>query len=114
MPRNIDTNWTKLTDEQLLTRSVYVGAYGWKDCDAIGRIWARNTQRFEQAMTRAMRDEVKRADDEDATPRPTLADMWYIGPFLTPLAGLAGMLDEPDLITEMLDNLRADMAGWVY
>lgn len=114
MPRNINTNWKSLTDEQLLEQNLFMGAYGWSDCDAVGRVWARSKERFETAIARAMKDELERAVNEDAEPAPTIDDLWYVGPFVTPVSRIAECLDEPARVTEMLDDMRTDWAGWVY
>jgi len=114
--------WKNIEDGTLNARTIYVGAYGWRDNDAIGHLWARTEAAFILAMRSAINNEATRAfDDEwqsDPEDRRTLRDLkdnlWYVGPFAQTVADTIEELEEKDRADEMRDDIRNNPTGYVY
>lgn len=114
--------WKNLEDSKIDTRTIYVGAYGWRDNDAIGHIWARTERQFESAMKSAMHAAAKDAYSYEWQSEPeyrkSFADicdnLWYVGPFAQTVGETIENLEELNRADEFRNDVRVSTNGYVY
>lgn len=114
--------WNTLFDDELDARTIYTGAYGWRDNDALGRVWARTPREFERIMRSTLHDEAKRAyADEWQAPieyRKSFGELkdslWYVGPYAETVGQVIADMEETRRADEMRDDIRTSSAGYVY
>lgn len=114
--------WNNLEDSTIDARTIYVGAYGWTDNDALGHIWARTERQFEQMARSVMSEEARRAfsGEFDTAPeyRKTFGEirdnLWYVGPFAQTVGETVESLEESSRGAEFRDDIRTSTAGYVY
>ncbi len=106
--------WNNLSDSELDTRTVYVGAYGFRDNDTLGRVWAHTCKEFERVVFKMMRYEadVYRQDNETLT--HSLDQMWYVGPFKQTVGETIADMEDSNRANEMRDDIRSVSSGYVY
>lgn len=107
-------------------QTIYVGAYGFRDNDAIGRVWAKDVATFNTAMESAMRDTAETYGDgewctehessecECDMTEQTFDSLWYVGPFEQTIAQTANDLEERARLAEFLDDVATSESGYVY
>lgn len=107
--------------------TLYVGAYGFRDSDALGRIWAKDPQTFAEMMKATLRETAEQyaADETPEHDCPwdececnpadlTLDNLWYVGPFAQSALATLRDLEEKARQPEMIDDLRTSASGYVY
>lgn len=108
--------WNTLEESELDARTIYVGAYGFRDNDAIGHIWSRTLRGFDKAMARAINDTARTYQDFDSgeTFGQTRDSIWYVGPFAQTVAETLMDLAEENRANELRDDIRTSSDGYVY
>lgn len=105
-----------------ILKTLYTGSYGYRDCDAIGKIAALSLEACARGLSVAIADEESRSregcdgdhdDDDDCDLCDP--DIWFVGPFQeSALEVLRGIRREGGDPREHIGLLRADRDGFVY
>ena len=106
--------WNNLEDGELDARTVYTGSYGFRDNDAIGKVWSRTLAGFDKALSRAINDTARTYQSEDETFGQTRDQIWYVGPFAETVSDLIADMEERTRADEMRDDIRTSSDGFVY
>jgi len=103
--------WKTLTDEALDERTIYIGAYGFRDCDALGRVWGRTPKAFLRALSAAYAEEGRRYASEDETETQVKAQLWNVGPFPETVGEVVAALECEGDADEFRDSVRESAIG---
>jgi hypothetical protein len=94
--------------------TVYTGAYGFRDCDMLGKIWARTPAYFVRAMSRVINSEARTYANGAETLSEIRDQIWYVGPFEEGVEDLVADLEEKGREQELRDDLESSTWGYVY
>ena len=106
--------WRNLEDAELDARIIYVGAYGFRDSDTLGRVWAHTERQFAGIMRHTLMDTARMYQGENETLASVRDSLWYVGPFAQTVLETLMDAEDSSRVDEMRDDIRLSSTGYVY
>ena len=94
--------------------TIYTAAYGFRDNDALGKVWGR-TPKYCLAMLRLAISETGRMyASEYESERQIKDQIWYVGPFAESVDDAIADLEEKGREEELRGDLENSPKGYLY
>ena len=106
--------WKDIPDSAIDARTIYTGAYGFRDNDAIGHVWGRTEKAWIIGMRAAFAETGRMYADEVKGPRATADDLWYVGPFPDRVSAVIEDMEDRSRADELREAIRSSATGYVY
>ena len=108
------TRWNNLDDATLDARTIYTGAYGFDNSDALGQVWGRTAKQWESAMRTALAETARMYANEYESEYQIRDQLWYVGPFAETVGDVIADMEDSTRADEMRDDIRSSGTGYVY
>ena len=94
--------------------TIYTASYGFRDNDALGKVWGR-TPAYCLAMLRSAVAETGRMyANEDESERAIKDQIWYVGPFAESVKDAIADMEERAREDELREDLATNPKGYLY
>ena len=94
--------------------TVYTGSYGFRDSDALGKVWGRTPAYCIAELKQAFAETGRMYANEYESSRAIKDQLWYVGPFAETVDALIEDMEDRSREEELRDDLRTNKSGYVY
>ena len=97
-----------------IPETIYTASYGFRDNDALGKVWGRTPTYCEAMLRSAFAEAGRMYADEYESSRAIKDKLWYVGPFAESVEDVIADFEERNREAEFRNDLAHSPKGYCY